>query len=140
MPKLSEIFIRASLVYLALGATYGALLLWNKAQPISGLIWLLRPNHIDIMLTGWMTQFVFGVAFWILPRRGSSKPRGNETWSVAAFIMVNLSLSAQIISIYLGLPSLHYLTRPLQVLGIASFLAGNWWRVYALKFPEYLKN
>lgn len=140
MPRLSGYFIRASLLYLALGTTYGALLLWNKALPFSGLIWLLRPNHVDIMFTGWMTQFVLGVAFWILPRRGSAKPRGNQTWSVAAFALINISLIAQIMLVYVNHLELYIYTRPIQVVGIALFLIGNWWRIYALKFPEYGKS
>jgi len=138
MPRLSLFFVRASLIYLFIGVTYGSLLLWNKVMPFSSIIWLLRPTHIDIMFIGWMTQFALGLAFWILPRRGSEKPRGNEIWSVIAFFLLNTSLIFSIFRAFITSPWIVVTAHSLQGIGLILFLIGNWWRIYPLKFPEYL--
>ena len=75
MPRLSVLFVRAALVYLAIGLTVGMLLLWNKGMPISPYIWLLLPSHIEFLLIGWIVQLALGVAFWILPRWQTSGRR-----------------------------------------------------------------
>jgi hypothetical protein len=140
MPRLSRFFIRASLVYLFLGFTFGALILANKGILFAPLGWALLPAHIELMFLGWMTQLALGVAFWILPRLGSSTPRGDERWSWAAFIQVNLGILVLVFSPLAGIPWLGLLARALQTLGFAAFALGNWQRVYPPKFPSPPKS
>lgn len=136
MPRLSRFFIRASLVYLFLGFTFGALILANKGILFAPLVWVLLPAHIELMFLGWMTQLALGVAFWILPRLASSAPRGDERWSWAAFILVNLGILVSVLSPLAGISWLVLLARALQMLGIATFVLGNWQRIYPPKFPN----
>ena len=60
MPRLSIWFIRSALIYLALGFTFGALLLANKGFPIIPEIWRLLPAHIELLLVGWTLQLAMG--------------------------------------------------------------------------------
>ncbi len=90
MPRLSVFYLRAALTYLALGFTFGALLLWNKGLPISPYLWLLLPAHLEFLLLGWTLLLALGVAFWILPRFHTARRR--EGWAWAAFSLVNLGL------------------------------------------------
>ena len=87
MPRLSVWFVRTALSYLALGFTFGALLLANKGVSLHPLTWRLLPAHIEFLLIGWTVQLAFGVAFWILPRwrlqRGDVRP----AW--AALVLLN---------------------------------------------------
>ena len=136
MPRLSRFFIRASLVYLFLGFTFGALILANKGILFAPLVWALLPAHIELMFLGWMTQLALGVAFWILPRLASSAPRGNERWSWATFILVNLGIITYSIAPLMVLSWLQLLARALQTLGLMAFVLGNWRRIYPLKFPN----
>ncbi len=87
MPRLSCWFIRAALVCLALGFTFGALMLFNKGVPLGPWVWRLLPAHIEFLLLGWTVQLAMGVAFWILPRFSSS--RGNEKAAWLAFVLLN---------------------------------------------------
>jgi hypothetical protein len=87
MPRLSRWLIRASLVYLALGFTFGGLMLFNKGVPLSVWLWQLVPAHVEFLLLGWTVQLAMGVGFWILPRFSSS--RGNEKAAWAAFVLLN---------------------------------------------------
>ena len=90
MPRLSCWFIRAALLYLAVGATLGALILIHKGSPLHPLVWRLLPAHVEFLLFGWTVQLVMGVVFWIFPRfwrsRGSEKP----VW--LAFVLLNIGI------------------------------------------------
>jgi cbb3-type cytochrome oxidase subunit 1 len=55
-------FIKMSLVYLAVGATLGALF------PIFPRLLGLKYAHVHFNLLGFMSMMVFGVAYHILPR------------------------------------------------------------------------
>ena len=134
MPRLSYLFIRASLVYLVLGFTFGGLILANKSIPLAPLIWALLPIHIEFLILGWLTQLALGVAFWILPRLTSSTPRGDERWSWATFALINLGIAINIAAPYAGFIWLGLLASVLQATGVAAFAIGNWQRIYPLKF------
>ena len=90
MPRLSRWFIRASLVYLALGFTFGGLMLFNKGVLLSVWLWQLLPAHVEFLLLGWTVQLAMGVGFWILPRFNSL--RGNEKAAWAAFVLLNVGV------------------------------------------------
>jgi len=90
MPRLSAWFIRAALLYLAAGATVGALILAHKGVPLHPLLWRLLPAHIEFLLFGWAAQLIMGVGFWIFPRFWRS--RGNETPAWAAFGLLNVGI------------------------------------------------
>ena len=133
MPRLSYLFIRASLVYLVLGFTFGGLNLANKGIPFAPLIWALLPAHIEFLTLGWLTQLALGVAFWILPRLVGGAPRGDERWSWAAFGLVNLGIMLNVVASFTGLTQLGLSARILQAAGFAAFAIGNWKRIYPLK-------
>jgi hypothetical protein len=90
MPRASCWFIRAALIYLLLGFTFGALLLWNKGAPLAPQLWLLLPAHIEFLLLGWTVQLALGVAYWILPRFQTSRGNTAPVWS--AFVLLNLGV------------------------------------------------
>jgi hypothetical protein len=139
MPKLSRFFIRASLIYLVLGFTFGALILANKGIPFAPLVWALFPSHIEFLILGWLTQLALGVAFWILPRLGSSAPRGDERWSWAAFVLINIGILVSIVSPYANPPWLGMAARIIQFGGFLLYVMGNWQRVYPPKWPVVTK-
>src|SRR3972149_7028923 len=78
MPRLSRLAIRAALVYLLLGFTFGVLMLLNKGTPLASWAWRLLPAHVEFLLIGWTAQFILGVGFWILPRFSRGPARGNQ--------------------------------------------------------------
>ena len=90
MPRVSRWLIHASLVYLALGFTLGALLLWSKGLPLDPVVTRFLPAHIEFLLVGWTIQLVMGVATWIFPRFGvRPSPYGSEAAAWAAFALLN---------------------------------------------------
>ena len=128
MPRPSVWFLRAALVYLLLGFTIGALLLWHKGLPISPQLWRLLPAHIEFLLVGWTMLLAQGVAFWILPRFQGARPRVGLVW--AAFILLNLGVWLVAVTPFLpaatGLPLIGRMT---EVLAVIAFVIHAWPRI-----------
>lgn len=106
MPRVSLWFLRSSLVYLALGFTLGALLLWDKGLPLGPAVWVLRPLHVEVALVGWVLQLVMGTAYWIFPRFGmTAAQRGREDLAWLAFGLVNAGLWTVGLQGWVGFPA-----------------------------------
>jgi hypothetical protein len=67
MPLTTRLYVKASIVYLALGAVLGALLLINGWLPLGPAIYYLKPAHVQFLVVGWLTQLILGVAWWLFP-------------------------------------------------------------------------
>ena len=130
MPRLSQWFIRAALIHLALGFTFGALMLGNKGVPFYPLLWRLLPAHIEFLLLGWTLQLALGVAFWIMPRFWQAPARGNETGAWVAFVLLNLGVWAvSIAGVFALPPAVTFVGRVLEVGAAVAFAIHIWPRV-----------
>jgi hypothetical protein len=128
MPTLSTYFIRAALIYLGLGFTFGALMLWNKGAPLHPMLWRLLPAHIEFLLLGWTVQLAMGVAFWILPR--FQRSRGNTTPAWIAFWLLNGGVLLVGLGPLVGAPAAVTLAgRLAQLAAAAAFAIHAWPRV-----------
>lgn len=123
MPTLSRVYIRTALVWLALGATLGGIILWNKASPIPGA-WLLLTAHITLLTWGWLLQFSLGVAYWILPRFGAVRPRAYL--AVVAYVLLNAALIISVVASVLPTPWPGVLVSALQLLALVAFALHAW--------------
>ena len=124
MPRISRWFLRAALLYLALGFTLGAVLLWNKGLPIAASIPRLLPAHMEFLLVGWTIQLVMGVALWIFPRFGAGPAARRDEFGWAAFVLLNAGVL--LVAMGAALPG-----RTLEVLAAATFGFHIWTRVRA---------
>lgn len=102
MPLTSRTFVRASILYLCLGAALGALLLVNRWVPLEPRIAALKTSHVQMLVIGWLTQLIVGVAWWLFPplaiglrpdaprpvRRGQ-RQRGSEALFWVTFSCLN---------------------------------------------------
>lgn len=128
MPRLSCWFVRAALLYLALGFTLGGLMLGNKGLPLSPLFWRLLPAHIECLLMGWTVQLMMGVAFWILPRFQGQ--RGNEKPAWAAFFLLNAGVLLAGFGPTLALSGWTMVAgRAAEVAAVAAFAIHAWPRI-----------
>jgi hypothetical protein len=129
MPRLSSLYIRASLLYLAAGFTLGGLLLANKGLAFDPRLWGWLPSHIEYLLIGWIVQLAMGVGYWILPRLGQESPRGSERPVWAAFFLLNLGLWLVSLASLLGKPELALIGRFAETGAGALFVLSMWKRV-----------
>ena len=133
MPRLSVWIARSALLYLCLGFTLGGLMLFNKGIPLHPLIWSLMPLHIESLLFGWTILFVFGVAFWILPRFSSKPQRGNVALVWAAFGLINIGVWLVGLSPFFpAINGLSLLGRLSETLAVLVFAIHAWPRIKPL--------
>jgi hypothetical protein len=117
--------IRAALLYLIAGFTFGALMLTNKGLPISPLVWRLLPIHMEFLLVGWLVQLAMGVAYWILPR--FRQQRGNSQAALAAFVLLNVGIWLAALGGALAVPAWTALVGRLAEVGAAVAFAVHAW-------------
>lgn len=130
MPTLSVIAIRAALLQLALGFTFGALMLSQKGIGWLPSAWRLLPAHIELLLLGWMAQLAIGVGYWILPRFGGR--RGNVRLAWAAVIALNVGVLLSASRPIFGLPpAATTIGRGLSAAAVIAFALHAWPRVKA---------
>ena len=64
MPKISRLFLKTGIVYLVV-----SILLFLMMQlPEYGISQLWWPVFYHMLMVGWITQVIFGVAIWMFPR------------------------------------------------------------------------
>jgi hypothetical protein len=128
MPALSIYFIRTALINLAVGFTFGMLMLWNKGLPIHPSIWKLLPGHIELLLLGWTLQLAFGVAFWILPRFRTERGEVRLAW--LAYFLLNAGVWMVTLAPILPAPGGVTLAgRVAEVCATAAFALHAWPRI-----------
>ena len=130
MPRLTVWFVRTALLYLGVGFTLGALILFQKGVPYLGAVWQWLPMHYEFLLIGWTLQLAMGVAFWILPRYLYGAGRGDERLVWLAYGLLNAGVLSAGLGGWLGLPAGVVLAgRAAEALAALLFAAQAWPRV-----------
>ncbi|GBD11931.1 hypothetical protein HRbin23_01614 [bacterium HR23] len=102
MPPLTRWAVRASLFYVLVGFTLGALLLAHKGVGVHPMVWRLLPLHREVLMLGWMAQMGIGVAYWVFPR--IARRRGREAFAWLALLLLNGGVWLAGLAPALGLP------------------------------------
>jgi hypothetical protein len=88
MPTLARWFIKTALAYLAAALVLGAAL---ALAPVTG--WNLPAAatmaHLHLLVVGWLTQLIFGVAYWLFPRHSREQPFGMTPLAWLAYATLN---------------------------------------------------
>lgn len=96
MPLIVRWYLRTALMMFLLALLVGFL------QTLSGVFSFstsgLVPVFFHLLMVGWVTQFILGIALWMLPKYSMEKPRANENLSWAAYILLNAGLLFRVIS------------------------------------------
>ena len=92
MPLLSRWHVKMAFLYFVAGTVIGGLMMTGKWIEVPRWVWLLRQTHVHLLVFGWITQLIFGIAYWMLPRLTRFEPRGNELVNWAVFITFNVGL------------------------------------------------
>jgi hypothetical protein len=132
VPTLTRWFIKSAILYLV-----AALALSVAMQsPLAGRVPVLRviwPTYLHLLVVGWLTQLIFGVAFWLFPKHPSASHRGSERLGWTCFGLLNVGLLLRVIA-----EPLQGLGRPAGTLLIASaavqLLAG--WAFVTIAWPR----
>jgi hypothetical protein len=85
MPLITRTFIKTAMVCFMLALLLGILL---AAGVTNGFF----PVYIHLLVFGWLTQLIFGVALWMFPKYSTEKLRGHESLSWWSYALLNFGL------------------------------------------------
>lgn len=84
------------MTYLVVGAISASLYwlntIWAGPSAFTPLIQALSPTYIHLIVVGWLSQFIFGVMYWMFPIVSKAQPRGNSRLAWGAFGCLNAGL------------------------------------------------
>jgi hypothetical protein len=91
VPRVTRWLVRAALLYLVAALALGIAMQLPAAASIPALaaVW---PTYLHLLVVGWLTQLIFGVAYWMFPRYSAEQPRGSEALAWATFGLLNAGL------------------------------------------------
>ncbi len=98
MYRQARFFIRTALLWLLAAFIVFALLLLNQGFNIDGRIAAFQPVAYHLLMVGWATQLIAGVALWMFPPFSKEKPRGNEALGWVTYFALNIGLALRVLS------------------------------------------
>ncbi|HEX5963949.1 MAG TPA: hypothetical protein VFY42_09505 [Gemmatimonadales bacterium] len=132
MPALTRWFIKAGMLYL-IAALVLSILMHSGLSAQVPLLSVMWPTYLHVLVVGWLTQLIFGVAFWLFPKHSSAAPRGSDRLGWTCFALLNLGLLLRVVAE--PLQGLGRPTTPLLVASaVAQLLAG--WAFVANTWPR----
>ncbi len=156
MPITTRTYVRASILYLCLGALLGLVLYLQRWLGWDPRIVLFKSSHVQFTLLGWLTQIIMGVGWWLFPplpsgprpgadhaiRKGQQQ-RGSEPLFWVTFGLLN----AGILLGAVGDPLFNWTQAPIYrtLAGLASlfllaaavcFVVNVWGRIRELGRPR----
>ena len=89
MPFLTRLWLKAALAYLVAALATGVVLLAPGLRDRWPWVGLLGPVYFHLFMVGWVTQTIFGVAYWMFPKAAPDRPRGSEFLAILTVILLN---------------------------------------------------
>lgn len=93
----SRLFIRSALIYLLASMLVGALVFANQGLRFESRIGALLPVYYHLLMVGWSTQLICGVALWLFPALSREQPHGDERLGWLSYATLNLGLLLRVI-------------------------------------------
>lgn len=88
----ARVYIKTALAQLFISMVLGALLLANAELRLHPQLGLWSPVYYHLLMVGWATQLITGVALWMFPVLSRDRPRGDERIGWVAYGALNSGL------------------------------------------------
>lgn len=124
MPQIVRVFIKAALVNLVLALAVGLISVAGPLFHISlpGTL----PVYFHLLMVGWVTQLIIGVAYWMFPRYSKEEPRGPERAAWIILILLNAGLALRAVGEPLLSSDVRAIAGMLLAVSAALQLAAGW--------------
>ncbi len=129
MPTITRYFIKAAMVHFVIGLLMGFLITARSLLNLPTSILILNPTYLHLLVVGWITQLIFGVAYWMFPKYSKEKPRGDERVGWAIFALLNGGLLLRVVGEPLSIGALLPIAAVLQFIAVWLFIIAVWPRV-----------
>jgi hypothetical protein len=136
MPPLTRWFIKTALVYLVLSLFLSVLVVAGTALPVLHAFSGLSSLYLHLLMIGWITQLIFGVAYWMFPIFSREEPRRSTTLGWLSYVSLNAGLAMRLsVDVTPVVSTLHTpswiggLAATLLFIAAVAFVANTWQRV-----------
>ena len=122
MPTLTRWFIKSAILYLVAALALSVAMQSPLADHFS-ILRVIWPTYLHLLVVGWLTQLIFGVAFWLFPKYSPASHRGSDRLGWICFALLNIGLLLRVVAE--PLQGLGWQAGPLLVgSAVAQLLAG----------------
>ena len=132
MPTIARLLIKTALIWLILGLFLGVYLFSSLAGRLAVI---LLPVFYHMIILGWVTQLIFGVAYWFFPKYSKDHPRGYEKLIWISYFALNSGLILRAIGEPMAALSNSQYSEPILLLSILlqwfaalAFVINTWKR------------
>lgn len=98
MPTLTRLFIRTALAYFVAALLVGVLVAARPVIALPPIVGALGPVYFHLLMLGWVTQLIFGIAYWMFPRFSKDQPHGSERLAWASYALLNAGLVMRVVA------------------------------------------
>lgn len=98
MPDSARFLIKTSLIWLGLALALSAA---SAMAPLPAGVWpgaAVYPSALHLLTVGWLTQLIFGVAFWLFPRWSKERPHGPVWVMWVVYTSLNVGLFLRLVA------------------------------------------
>lgn len=132
MPPLTRWFVKTALVYLVAALLGGAVLASGAFVSLPAAVAAAAPAQIHLFVVGWLTQLIFGIAYWMFPSHSRELPRGRNDIAIAVYVLLNVGLLLRaVVEPWQTVDPRPILGALLVVSAVAQWLAGVGFVVHA---------
>lgn len=97
MSIITRTYIKTALGYMLVGTLLSTLWLIGVVWPLHPLLSYLQPTALHLIVVGWLTQLIFGVALWMFPPWSKAQPRGPDLPNWICYGLLNAGLLLRLI-------------------------------------------
>ena len=101
----------------------------HSVWPAAGGPRWLTPVYIHLLVVGWITGMIFGVAYWMFPKFSKEQPRGVDGLAIATFALLHVGLLLRVVAEPPQAGGLLVLSAASQWLAGVGFIVNTWPRV-----------
>ncbi len=129
MPTITRYFIKAAMLYFVGGLLTGFLISARTVLNLPAVLTAMSPTYLHMLVMGWITQLIIGIAYWMFPKFSKESPRGDENIGWIIWWLLNVGLLLRVIGEPLHIGWMLPISALMQLFAVWLFIIVIWPRV-----------